>query len=761
VRRWPLKFLKPFGPLLAGPLLAVPPLLAAMVVLHACGGGGGGAPPSTPSGPPFGLTARVALGSALTFPNTLPNPNPLTAVRAFPSLSFSRPVFLAAAPDGTDRVFVVEQDGRVLVFPNRDNVATTEVRTFLDLRAAVGGPVSRAGNEEGLLGLAFDPQYATNRTFYIHYSAANPRRSVFARYQAQATNPNAADLTSAQVILTVAQPYDNHNGGWLGFGPDGYLYVALGDGGAGDDPQQHAQNMNDLLGKILRLDVSGQATYVIPSDNPFVGQAGRRGEIWCAGMRNPWRCSFDRNTGELWAGDVGQGQREEIDKIRRGGNYGWRIFEGTRSNINPLFLPASDFDAPVRDYPRSDGTTVIGGYVYRGPTLPSVRGAYIHGDYGSGNVWALVHDGTQTVSNTLVSGVSGLVSFGEDRFGELFAVSLNGGIYRFSDAGGGGGGTPYPARLSLTGLFSNTTTLTPHAGLVPFDVTSPLWSDGAFKRRWIALPDGARIAFSETGAWTFPVGTVLVKHFELELTSGDPSSRTRLETRVLVHEAAGWAGTTYRWNAAQTDADLLVGGEDAVYTIQDSQAPGGQRDLTWHFPSRTDCQRCHTVASGSILGVRTGQLNRDLDYGTVNPVTDNQLRSWNHIGLFTSDIGAPANHEAWPSPSDATASMTGRARSYLAANCAQCHLPGGPAPGGLDLRWNTLRAAMNVIDVRPTNGDLGLSDPWRVRPSNRASSVLYLRMTLLDPTRMPPLAHESIDPVGTAAVGAWIDVGAP
>ncbi len=738
-------------------LLAVPPLLAAMVVLHACGGGGG----APVSGAPFGLTSRVALGSALTFPNTLPDPNPLTATRAFASLTFSRPVFLTAAPDGTDRLFVVEQDGRVLVFPNRDNVAVSEVRTFLVLRASAGGPVSREGNEEGLLGLAFDPRYATNRTFYIHYSAASPRRSVFVRYQTQAANPDAADLTTAQVILTVDQPYDNHNGGWLGFGPDGYLYVALGDGGDGNDPQQHAQNMDDLLGKILRLDVSGQTTYAIPADNPFVGQAGTREEIWCAGMRNPWRCSFDRNTGALWAGDVGQVQREEIDLIRRGGNYGWRLYEGTRSNINPAGVPAADFDAPVREYGRTDGSTVVGGYVYRGPTLPSVRGAYIHGDYGSGRVWALVHDGIGMVSNTLVSSVNGLVSFGEDRFGELFAVSLNGGIYRFSDTGGGGGGAPYPALLSLTGLFSDTATLTPHPGLIPFDVASPLWSDGAFKRRWAALPDGARIAFADTGAWTFPVGTVLVKHFELELVSGDPASRTRLETRVLVHETTGWAGTTYRWNAAQTDADLLVGGEDAVYTIQDPLAPGGMRDLTWHFPSRTDCQRCHTVASGSILGVRTGQLNRDLDYGTVNPVTDNQLRSWNHIGLFTSDIGAPAGHEAWPSPSDVNATLAGRARSYLAANCAQCHLPNGPAPGGLDLRWNTSRAAMNVIDVRPTNGDLGLLDPWRVRPGSRASSVLYLRMTVLDPTRMPPLAHESIDPEGTAVVGAWIDGGAP
>jgi uncharacterized repeat protein (TIGR03806 family) len=732
----------------------LPPLLAVAFVLHACGGGGSGTDPGVPVDPgPFGLTQRVALGNALTFPSSAPSPGSLTPALAYPNLAFTRPVFLTAAPDGTDRVFVVEQAGRILVFPNRSNVLATERRTFLDLRPP-NGPVTGTGNEEGLLGLAFDPEYATNGTFYVHYSALNPRRSIFARYTVSA-DPDLAN-PGGQVILTLLDQYDNHNGGWIGFGPDGYLYVAMGDEGGANDPNDNGQDLADLHGKVWRLDVRGQTTYAIPSDNPFVGTAGARGEIWCLGMRNPWRCSFDRNTGELWCGDVGQGSREEISKLRAGGNFGWPVYEGNRSNRNPSTLPPSAFDAPVIDYDRNSGSTVVGGYVYRGPTLATVRGAYVYGDYGSGNVWALVPSGSTVLSNTPVATVNGLVSFGEDRDAELYAVSLNGGIYRFTESGGGGG--TFPQTLSATGLFTNTAALQPHPGLIEFDVNSPLWSDGAAKRRWIALPDGSRIGFSPTEAWEFPPGTVMVKHFELELVVGDPSSRTRLETRVLIRDTSGWAGFTYRWNAAQTDADLLAGGEDATYTVEDPAAPGGTRQQVWRFPSRTDCLRCHTVAAGGVLGVRTGQLHRDFPYPAM---TDNQLRAWNGIGLFSTNIGPASAHGAWTRPDDASASLTLRARSYMAANCAQCHLPDGPAPGGIDLRWGVATGAMNVVGVRPTNGDLGLADPWRVRAGDRAASVLYLRTTRLDATRMPPLAHELLDPLADTLLGGWIDSGAP
>lgn len=731
----------------------LPSLLVLTVALYACGGGGGG----SAGGSGSGIAARTPLGTALQFPGSSAAPTALTVVRAFPSLSFTRPLYLCSAPGVPGEVFVVEQDGRILVVPRRDNAQPAEVRTFLDLRASEGGPVSRSHGEEGLLGLAFDPGYATNRTFYVHYSAASPRRGVLARFTASAGSLVQADAASSQVVLEVAQPWGNHNGGWIGFGPDQMLYMALGDGGSGGDPGNRSQDLGQLLGKVLRLDVTGEATYAVPSDNPFVGVAGARGEIWCLGLRNPWRCSFDRLTGELWAGDVGQVAREEVDRLVRGGNYGWRVFEGSLAYSNPTGLPASQFVAPVHEYLREEGVSITGGYVYRGPSLCCLTGAYIYGDYGSGHVWALVHDGTQAASNTLLGQVPNLSSFGEDEVGELYAVSLAGGIYRFEDGGVPSGGS-WPALLSQSGLFVNLRGLVPHPGLVPYAPNAPFWSDGALKRRWVAVPDGAKVTFSATGEWEFPLGTVLVKHFDLELTPGDASTRRKLETRVMVREATGWAARTYRWDEDQADATLVETGQQATFTIQDPSAPGGSRPLVWEFPSPGDCMRCHTPAAGYVLGLETAQLNGTLDY-TGTPA--NQLTTWNHIGLFDRDIGPASAYGALPSPYGTQGTLATRARAWLSTNCAQCHQPGGPSPSGMDLRHGTATASMNAVSVRPTQGDLGLPDGWRIKPGDRNASVLWLRITRTDGQGMPPLGHQVVDAAGAALVGDWIDSGAP
>ncbi|MGE3753160.1 MAG: PQQ-dependent sugar dehydrogenase, partial [Planctomycetota bacterium] len=597
--------------------LAVFALLGLPVVLLACGGGGGGGTPP-PAGPPFGLEQRVPL-AALGFPDGLPQPGPVDLVRAYPALSFTRPVHVgvAPAPDGTWWMIVLEQDGRVLAFRNDD--ATSTVHTVLDLGSSAGGPVSRAGNEEGLLGIAFDPDFADSTSphagqFYLHYSAASPRRGVIARYTATfagAGAPPVASSTSATVILEVGQPYSNHNGGTLLFGPDDYLYLAFGDGGSGDDPHRHGQDRSTLLGSMLRIDPRNPPTgqpYGIPADNPWVGVAGVRPETWAYGLRNPWRWSFDRATGALWLGDVGQVQREEVDLVTRGANLGWRLYEGSLAYLDGGTVPAVPVTPPVRDWGRSLGSTVVGGHVYRGEDVPTLRGTYVHGDYGSGRIWALVHDGIQMVDVEQIASLSGLVAFGEDERGELLAVSHGGTLHRFREPSGGTPPSPYPTTLSATGLFASLATLAPTAGLVPYEVNSPLWSDDAHKRRWIGLPGATQIAFDSTAPWSFPQGTVLVKHFEIELVPGDAGSTRRLETRVLRLGSQGWEGTTYRWRPDGTDADLLDERETETFQVEDLDAPGGLREQTWTYPSRTDCFQCHTQAAGVVLGVRTGQL---------------------------------------------------------------------------------------------------------------------------------------------------------
>ena len=366
------------------------------------------------------LLAGCGGGSSDTAPPALPTPIAAPQiVAAFPNLSFTAPLFITHAGDASNRLFVVEQAGRILVFTNTATVTSTSV--FLDIRSRV-----LSGGEQGMLGLAFDPGYASNGFFYVYYMIDAPRRGRVSRFRVS-MDPNQADTASETVLLEFDDPFENHNGGMLVFGADGKLYIALGDGGSGGDPNNNAQNLGTILGKILRINPNG----AIPADNPFVGTVGARGEIWAYGLRNPWRMSFDRVTGRLWAGDVGQSAREEIDIIVRGGNYGWRFYEGTASFNNPDARPLDDFIAPVYEYGRDIGRSITGGYVYRGPGVPSLVGAYMYADFITGKIWALVHDGTSVVSNTEIATLPNPSSFGEDESGEIYITSFDGKIYRF------------------------------------------------------------------------------------------------------------------------------------------------------------------------------------------------------------------------------------------------------------------------------------------------------------------------------------------
>ena len=350
-----------------------------------------------------------------------------TLQNAFPNLSFSSPVFLTSAGDGTDRIFVIEQVGRIKVFPNSQSSTTAKV--FLDITDRV-----LSGGERGLLGLAFHPDFENNGYFYVNYTfSTNGNDSTrIARFQVT-SNPDSADKNSEFQILKFDQPYSNHNGGWTGFGPDGYLYIGTGDGGSGGDPQNNAQNINILLGKILRIDVDGGTPYVIPMTNPFYDSTGNVAkEIYAWGMRNPWRCSFDPVTGKLWAGDVGQGAWEEIDIIENGKNYGWRCYEGSHTyNTSGCNYPEYIF--PIWEYGHSPECSITGGYVYRGQGVPSLEGKYIYGDYCSSKIWSLDYNGITPPVNEYLLNVSGsLTSFGVDEQNELYITSFNGNIYRFT-----------------------------------------------------------------------------------------------------------------------------------------------------------------------------------------------------------------------------------------------------------------------------------------------------------------------------------------
>ncbi|MDD1720441.1 MAG: PQQ-dependent sugar dehydrogenase [Euryarchaeota archaeon] len=348
--------------------------------------------------------------------------------RAFPYLHFTNPVGIYNAGNGSNQLFVVEQAGTIKVFENGENVSTTS--TFLDLTDRV-----RSGGELGLLGLAFHPHFNENGYFYVYYTADNPLRSVVSRFSVSHANGAQADKSSETIVLQVGQPFTNHNGGQIAFGPEGYLYIALGDGGGEGDPLGNGQNRSTLLGSILRVDVdvtSNGLNYSIPRDNPFVGNTkGYREEIYAYGLRNPWRFSFDPITNRLWAGDVGQNRMEEIDIIENGKNYGWNIMEGSLCYSPPSGCNQTGLTLPIWEYDHSLGDAVTGGFVYRGSALPDLVGAYVYGDYGSGRIWALRYNDTGAPLNIALADTSlQIPSFGIDQRNELYICAFDGNIYQ-------------------------------------------------------------------------------------------------------------------------------------------------------------------------------------------------------------------------------------------------------------------------------------------------------------------------------------------
>jgi glucose/arabinose dehydrogenase len=340
---------------------------------------------------------------------------------------FNRPVFVTGAGDGSGRLFIMEQDGKIFVMVN----GALQETPFLD----VSKLVSRNANERGLLGLAFHPKYTENGTFFIDYTDKNGDTAI-AKYTVSGDNPNVADPASAQIILGIKQPYANHNGGMLAFGPDSYLYIGMGDGGSEGDPHGNGQNYGVLLAKILRIDVDNGTPYGIPADNPSSTNPAFAPEAWATGLRNPWRFSFDRATGDLYIGDVGQNQWEEVDfqpaDSKGGENYGWNIMEGTHSYSG---VPApSGLTAPFFDYSHDNGCSVTGGYVYRGKALPDLQGVYFFGDYCSGTIWASYRDTSGAwQTNVFMDSHLAISSFGQDEDGELYVVNHGGSVLRLQE----------------------------------------------------------------------------------------------------------------------------------------------------------------------------------------------------------------------------------------------------------------------------------------------------------------------------------------
>ena len=711
---------------------------------------------------------------------------------AFSTVSLSQPVCIASPPQETNRLFILEKTGNIIVITN---LAAPTRTVFMSL------PVL-SDSESGLLGLAFHPGYATNGYFFVFSSRnltdsqGSGRHQVISRFQTIPPDANAASASTELQLISQSDNAGNHNGGDLHFGPDGYLYASVGDEGAQYNGSLNAQVITNMFfSAILRIDVdkrpgnllpnphpASSTNYFIPADNPFVGVTNFNGhtfsavsvrtEFYAIGFRNPWRFNFDPATGLLYVGDVGQDLYEEVDVMPRGGNGGWSYYEGLHvaSQLysgQPGILPTNNAPPglifPLQEYPHNGtagytGNAVIGGVVYRGNRLSQLYGAYVFSDNGSGNVWMLRYDGSNTVPFQPIASASGPSAFGTDpRNGDILIAQLNNNQIGRLDYNAGATGAPLPATLADTGAFTNLTSLAPSAGIVPYDLNVPFWSDNAIKTRWFSVPNtNLAIGFSPTGNWSFPTGTVWIKHFELELTNGVPASRKRLETRFIVRNTNGIYGVTYRWDSATNATLVPESGLDEAFTINDG---GILRTQIWHYPSRSECLACHTAAGGYGLGFRTEQLNRNFTYGSL---TTNQISALGAAGYFSAPVSNdPATLLALAPATNTAFSLEYRARSFLAANCSQCHQPDGTAhQANWDARITTPTASAGLVKGIPVN-NFGSTSNFIVAPQAPGNSILLTRISTRDlgslpSVQMPPLDSTLVDTQDVQLVSNWI-----
>ena len=706
----------------------------------------------------------------------------LTTTNALGDLRFfGNPVGLASAPGETNRLFVLEQTGTIHVVTN---LTAPNKTTFLDLTTRVHFSIN---GEEGLLGMAFHPGYATNGSFFVFYTTrtnglASSRHARLARFQVSVTNANTADASSEVIFIDQRDEAPNHNGGDLVFGPDGYLYVAVGDEGGQADAFGNAQRIDgDFFGGIMRIDVDKRPGslapnphpaiadhYAVPPDNPFIGATSFNGlpvnanevrtEFWTVGLRNPWQFSIDPVTGWIFASDTGDTMREEINFIQKGANYGWPYREGSGPGPNTSTPPAGFMPTePIHDHAwgtfgTNQGKATVGGLLYRGGQLPEINGSYVFADYITGNFWALDFDGTNATNFRQLLADVGVTSFALDPSnGDLLFTDIVEDRIKRVVRGTNVLGSELPATLSATGAYGDLTSLAPNAGIVPYDLNLAFWSDNSHKLRWYSIPDtNSVMTFSGLGNWQFPSGMIWIKTFELEMTNGVPESRRRLETRFLVRNVEGVYGVVYRWNEEQTEAFLLSeAGLEEDFQIRDG---GLIRTQTWHYPSRNECLQCHTHAGGLALGFHTPQLNRDYNFGGV---TTNQIAAMAHAGYFGNTVSNLHVLPALAKSTNESVSLTYRIRSYLAANCSQCHMPGGTAAGTWDARITNPLSSVGIVDgilSRPhTNAAARV-----VATGSLANSEIYQRIITNGVGRMPPAASLMLDTNGFELVARWI-----
>jgi putative heme-binding domain-containing protein len=738
---------------------------------------------------PFGIAERTPWTTS-RIEGTPEPPPPYETRRVFPHLNFKNPVTITAEPT-SKRLFVIEQQGKIYSFPVDPEVKRADLAIDLKKEIQTLRLSKDAAKVAEAYGLAFHPRFAENRYCYICYTL-NPSYwgqladgTRVSRFTVSETNPPRIDPASEQVVIDWLG--GGHNGGCLAFGPDGCLYISSGDGGFPNppDPRHTGQDVSDLLSSILRIDVDHEhrdaagksRPYAIPADNPFVGMAGARAEVWAFGLRNPWKISFDRATGDLWAGDVGWELWELADRVVRGGNYGWSVTEG-RQPVYPDQKPGpSPVLPPTIAVPHTEGASITGGYVYRGQRYPELVGTYVFGDWESRRIWGAKVSGAEVEPYVEIA-LPGprVVAFAEDLSSELLILDYDQGtLHELAPNPAVGRKDSFPTLLSETGLFANVAEQSPAPGVLGFSIQAEQWADYTTAERWIGLPGESTVVIHPEPVevfgsmfreqFSFPKNGALAKTISLEMKAGDPASRVRLETQLLHFDGRYWRGYTYAWNDAQTDAALVdAGGRDRKFKVADAAAPGGVREQTWHFASRNECLLCHNPWAGFRLAFTVPQLNRDQRYADR---VDNQLRALEHIGCIAFAPPKPPEDDApeppvekprgqFANPYDESADLNARARAWLHINCSHCHQFGAGGTADIELREEIPVEQTKTLEAQPKQGNCGIANVQILTPGDPYRSALYYRIAKMGRGRMPHIGSDLVDEPGVRLIHDWI-----
>ena len=706
-------------------------------------------------------------------------PLPYSSQRKFSNLKLNFPVAIAHQP-GSDKLWTITVDG-----PK----GTTNIRRFVDSADVSETEMVLPADDRVATDILFHPNFQQNGFVFVGHnrpiSPGGEKYSRISRFKVNPQPPYEFDPKSETTIID--WPSDGHNGVAMAFGLDGMFYFTSGDGTSDSDTNLRGQEMSHLTAKVLRIDLdhlTSEKAYSVPADNPFIGKAGIAPETWAFGLRNPWRMTTDRKTGHLWVGNNGQDLWEQVYFVRKGDNYGWSVYEGSHPFYLNRELGPAAYVKPTLEHHHSEARSLTGGIVLYGNNLPDLRGAYIYGDHSTGKIWGARHDGTNvTWHRELADTPFHISGFGTDSHGELLIADYvgneEGAFYTLSPAPPKTETRPFPRKLSETGLFQSVKGHVVEPALIPYDVNAPLWSDGAGKVRYLGVPfDSPKIEITNNRGWSFPNETVIVKSFSLEMNEGDAASKRWIETRLMTKQQNEWIGYSYRWNDEQTDATLVEKeGIDVDFAIRTTE---GTRQQSWHYPSRAECMVCHSRAAGFVLGLSTGQMNRpsvdvpttkiavvgpskepptaSQDNGTTN---ENQLTMLKRLGLLKLDK-TPDQFERLSNPYDDQAKLEARAKSYLHANCAICHIDAGGGNSQMQLEFATVLDKMKLIDVVPVHDKFGITDARLIAPGHPERSVLLNRMAKRGRGQMPQLATALVDEPAVKMITEWIEkLGTP